>query len=59
MLITLMTVLGIWTVVAVVLALIVGRVITFHEHIAQLDPLSEPGLSYLSPGVGPLPIRQT
>ena len=59
MLITLMTVLGIWTAVSVVLALIVGRVITFRVHIAQLDTLSERALTYSRPGVGPLPIRQT
>jgi hypothetical protein len=58
MLITLMTVLGIWTAVSVVLALIVGRVITFREHIPQLDTLSEPALTYSRPGVGPVPIRQ-
>jgi hypothetical protein len=56
MLITLMTGLAIWTSISVVVALIAGRVISYHERVEHLQPLAETVRDYLNP---PVPVRQT
>ena len=59
MLITLMAGLTIWTSISVVVALIAGRVISYHERVQHLQPLTETVRDYLSPVAPPVPVRQT
>ncbi len=59
MLITLMAGFAIWTSISVVVALIAGRVISYHERVELLPPLSETVRDYLSPVSPHVPVRQT
>ena len=59
MLITLMTGLAIWTSISVVVALLAGRVISYHERVEHLQPLAESVRDYLTPVAPQVPVRQT